>query len=98
MVSGATWPGESEQLREILPSALFLVPGYGAQGASAADALRGFVTGPSGMREGGIVNSSRAILFPAEAASADAGAWERAIDAGLDRAISELQEAAGSTP
>lgn len=97
VVSGATWPGESERLREILPAALFLVPGYGAQGASAADALRGFVVGESGMREGGIVNSSRGVLFPPAASTAESGAWEQAIDAGLDRAIGELQEAASAT-
>jgi hypothetical protein len=46
-----------------LPHALFLVLGYGAQGASANEAARGFRRSPAGF-EGGIVSSSRPILFP----------------------------------
>ncbi len=91
VVVGATYPGESETVRRILPHSLFLVPGYGAQGGSAADALRGFVAGPVG-REGGIVNSSRGILFAAGEVDS-AAAWERAFDGALRRAIAELGEA-----
>lgn len=93
IVCGAPWPEQARRVREILPNALFLVPGYGAQGASAADAVAPFVSGPAGL-EGGIVNSSRAILFPEAArAATDARAWERAIDTALDRAIGELADA-----
>ena len=67
--------------------------GYGAQGASAKDAVAGFVPGPDGRLEGGLVSSSRAILYPAGSDTSDAGAWERAVDAALDRAISDLGEA-----
>lgn len=93
VVVGATYPGESEAVRELLPHALFLVPGYGAQGGSAADAVRGFVPGPDGRLEGGIVNSSRGILFPPDAADTDASGWERAIDRAIDRAIEDLSSA-----
>lgn len=93
IVCGATWPDEARRVREVLPNALFLVPGYGAQGARAADAVAPFVPGPAGL-EGGIVNSSRAILFPKAARSAtDARTWERAIDEALTRSIDELAEA-----
>lgn len=93
VVCGATWPDQARRVREALPSALFLVPGYGAQGGSAAAAVAPFMAGPNGL-EGGIVNSSRAILFPEAAQSAaDAGAWGRVIDAALDRAIDELGNA-----
>ena len=34
-VVGATWPQQAIRLRELMPRALILVPGYGAQGASA---------------------------------------------------------------
>ncbi|MEM7584033.1 MAG: orotidine-5'-phosphate decarboxylase [Acidobacteriota bacterium] len=95
VVVGATYPGQSEQIRERLPHALFLVPGYGAQGGSAEAALRGFVPGDSGMLEGGIVNSSRGILFPAGAATDHAPSWEGAIDQALERSIDELSQAAG---
>ena len=65
------------------------MPGYGAQGGSAAAAVRAFVPGPAG-REGGVVNSSRALLFPEGSDSDRAAAWERAVDAALDRAVDEL--------
>jgi orotidine-5'-phosphate decarboxylase len=93
VVCGATWPEQARRVREALPKALFLVPGYGAQGATAAAAVESFVPGPKG-REGGIVNSSRAILFPESAQSADqAREWESAIDVALGTAIDELATA-----
>jgi len=92
VVVGATWPEPHEIVRKHLPEALFLVPGYGAQGASAADAVRGFVPGPNGL-EGGVVASSRAVLFPEAAGTQEARAWERAIDEALSRAIGELRDA-----
>lgn len=93
LVVGATRPEEAERVREVAPDALFLVPGYGAQGASARDAVCGFVRAANGRREGGIVNASRALLFPPAGASGDARAWERAVDEALERAIGELGEA-----
>lgn len=93
IVAGATYPEQAERLRALLPHALFLVPGYGAQGASAHEALGSFVPGPEGL-EGGLVNSSRGLLFPEAAAEAnDAAAWERAVDAAIDRAADELRAA-----
>ena len=92
-VVGATYPEQAQQLRERMPHTLFLIPGYGAQGASARDAVRSFVPGPAGL-EGGIVNASRAVLFPAQAASADSlRAWENAIDESLSKSITDLGEA-----
>lgn len=61
-VVGATWPRQAERLRELLPDALFLVPGYGAQGGTAADALAGRRADGSGV----LVSSSRAVI----------GAWQ----------------------
>jgi orotidine-5'-phosphate decarboxylase len=90
VVVGATYPEQALRVREALPHALFLIPGYGAQGGSAADALRSFVAGPAGL-EGGLVNSSRGVLFPSTP-TASASAWEQAVDAGLDRASGELGE------
>jgi orotidine-5'-phosphate decarboxylase len=90
VVCGATWPEQARRVRDALPRALFLVPGYGAQGGSAAGAVQGFVPGPKGL-EGGIVNSSRSILFPeASQGTTDAKVWEQAFDAALDQAIHEL--------
>ena len=92
-VVGATYPEAHRRLRELLPRALFLVPGYGAQGGGAKEAVAGFVAGPAGRLEGGLVNSSRGILFPPGSDTDDLATWERAVDEALDRAIGELGEA-----
>ena len=93
LVVGATAPEEARRVRELAPESLFLVPGYGAQGASARDALAGFVPGPGGRLEGGLVNAARSLLFPEAARSGDARAWEGAVDDALARAVGELGEA-----
>ena len=92
IVAGATWPAQHEALRARLPRALFLVPGYGAQGASADDALRGFVSGPKGL-EGGLVSSSRALLFPPDGEGGDRARWEASLDEALARSTAELAQA-----
>lgn len=92
-VAGATYPDEARALREILPDALFLVPGYGAQGASAADAVAGFIT-RGGMREGGVVNSSRGVTYPPAAQAAKNMAdWRTAIGEAMAAAAAELRSA-----
>jgi orotidine-5'-phosphate decarboxylase len=93
VVCGATWPEQARRVRDALPKALFLVPGYGTQGASARDAVQSFIPGPNGL-EGGLVNSSRAILFSeAGRSAASRASWESALDAALDTAIGELSAA-----
>ncbi|MGN1119741.1 MAG: orotidine-5'-phosphate decarboxylase [Oscillospiraceae bacterium] len=57
-VVGATYPEQIKYLRQALPSTFFLIPGYGAQGAGAADIAAAF--DKNGL--GGIVNSSRGIM------------------------------------
>ncbi len=57
-VIGATHPEELEQLREIMPSSIFLVPGYGAQGGTAEDTVGAFKDG-----QGAIISSSRALTY-----------------------------------
>lgn len=61
IVVGATAPNEARELRALLPSAPFLVPGYGAQGASVNQALAGLIKNKTGVMTGGLVNASRAI-------------------------------------
>jgi orotidine-5'-phosphate decarboxylase len=91
IVAGATWPEEATLLRKLMPSALFLVPGFGAQGGNAVEALAGFVDGPEG-REGGIVNSSRGINFPKDADDANSDSdWRQAIDRALEVSINSLR-------
>jgi orotidine-5'-phosphate decarboxylase len=77
-VVGATYPAQAEQLRSAMPDALFLVPGYGAQGGTAADALAG--CRPDG--RGVLVSSSRGII----------GAWQ--VSGGADGARVDWGEAA----
>jgi orotidine-5'-phosphate decarboxylase len=93
LVVGATAPEEARRVREAAPDSLFLVPGFGAQGASARDAVAGLVRGPGRRLEGGIVSASRALHFPDAARGGDLRAWERAVDGALARAEGELAEA-----
>jgi orotidine-5'-phosphate decarboxylase len=58
-VIGATFPEEGRRLRELMPRALILVPGYGAQGGSAKAAAECF--NDDGL--GAIVSSSRGITY-----------------------------------
>jgi orotidine-5'-phosphate decarboxylase len=82
-VVGATHPRELAQIRAWVPNVLFLVPGYGAQGGSAADIAGAFRS--DGM--GAIVNSSRGII--AAFSPADAR-WEEAVERATRTSIAEL--------
>jgi orotidine-5'-phosphate decarboxylase len=88
-VVGATYPAELKRAREIMPHATILVPGYGAQGGSAADAVS--AARPDGL--GLIVNASRSVMYaylkapgkkPPEAAAAAIAAMQMALNAALD--------------
>ncbi len=57
-VVGATWPEQASVLRQIMKKAYILVPGYGAQGGTAADAVKSFNS--DGL--GAIINASRSIM------------------------------------
>jgi orotidine-5'-phosphate decarboxylase len=101
VVAGATFPEESERLRRVLPHSLFLVPGYGAQGASLADALRGFVRS-AGRVEGGLISSSRGMLFgsgPVRASAASSVAdWHRGLAERIEAARREAATALAALP
>ena len=58
-VVGATYPEDLQNLRKLMPKQFILIPGFGAQGATAKDLQACFD------QEGGgaIVNSSRGITF-----------------------------------
>lgn len=61
-VIGATLPREAPEWRNRMPKSWFLVPGYGAQGASAAD-CRGHARS-DGL--GALVVSARGVLYPSQ--------------------------------
>ncbi|MFC1525049.1 orotidine-5'-phosphate decarboxylase [Planctomycetota bacterium] len=58
-VVGATFPQEASQLRRILTNNIFLVPGYGAQGAQAQDLKACFKND----KTGALINASRSITY-----------------------------------
>ena len=83
-VVGATHPAELRELRAAMPDVWLLVPGYGAQGGTAADVRAGHRA--DGL--GAIVNSSRGVTFPFKP---DDPAWERKVTAAAAKAAAELR-------
>ena len=75
-VVGATHPRQAAEIRAVLPGAFFLVPGYGAQGATAKDLAPCF--NPDGL--GAVVNSSRGIISAWEKDAYKGLPWRRAIE------------------
>jgi orotidine-5'-phosphate decarboxylase len=65
VVVGATHPEQLESLRDVLPNSIFLVPGYGSQGATADDVVGAFDEDALGA----IVNSSRALTYTTQESS-----------------------------
>jgi len=61
-VVGATFVAELKNLRKLMPNTFFLIPGYGAQGASAKDIQAAFDI--DGL--GALINSSRGINYAYE--------------------------------
>ncbi|MFX0011117.1 MAG: orotidine-5'-phosphate decarboxylase, partial [Candidatus Hermodarchaeota archaeon] len=59
VVVGATFPDELKFTRKIVKNSYILIPGFGAQGATAKDIKNGFYE--DGL--GAIVNSSRGIIY-----------------------------------
>ena len=57
-VMGCTHPDEAAEIRNMLNTTFFLIPGYGAQGGKAEDIAKYLHNG-----NGGVVNSSRGILL-----------------------------------
>jgi orotidine-5'-phosphate decarboxylase len=87
-VVGATYPQHAARARELMPHATVLVPGYGAQGASAADAVRAARADGTGV----VVNASRSLMYaylkrpgvaPAQAAADAAEAMTAELNAAL---------------
>ena len=66
-VVGATYPEQGAMLRNRMPHTFFLLPGYGAQGATA-EALRGCFDSRG---RGAVVNASRSIICAHRKAGTD---------------------------
>ena len=94
VVSGATFKEEALALRELLPSAPFLIPGYGAQGASAEDACAPLIPDAihSDLKNFGLINASRSVLFPDESYLVNSiEDWQKIILTKINSTNNELQ-------
>lgn len=85
-VVGATYPAQLQQLRREMPSTWFLIPGFGAQGGAASEIVPAW----DAQGLGGIVNSSRKIIFAyrdaAYASKFHEANWKGAVSAAIDDA------------
>jgi len=88
-VVGATHPSELAALRKMLPRVPFLIPGYGAQGGTAADVASAF----DGEGAGGVVNSSRGILLAWRKGPGAERPGERAWERAVEEAVLEMRGA-----
>jgi len=87
-VVGATWREQLTEFRGVMPSAILLVPGFGAQGGTAADVAPAFDS--RGL--GAIVNSSRAIIYAYRLRPpSTASNWQSAVEAAARDAIDQLR-------
>ena len=87
-VVGATHPRAVGEARRLLPQAIMLLPGYGAQGATPADVARAFTSGPASA----LVAASRSILYAARRGESD---WRAAAAASAASARADVWGASG---
>lgn len=91
-VVGATYAQQLAELRGAMPSTWFLVPGYGAQGAGAADVAGAF----DGAGLGAVINNSRGLIFAhARAPYAErlgVARWQEAVQAATVDMIAQLRD------
>ena len=89
-VVGATYPEQLAALRQAMPSAWILIPGFGAQGGGAEDVKVGFDSN----RLGAVVNSSRHIIFahqrPEFREKFGDARWLEAVEAATDQMNQQL--------
>jgi orotidine-5'-phosphate decarboxylase len=87
-VVGATYPRAVAEARRLMPQAILLLPGIGAQGATPADVARAFTSGPASA----LVPVSRAVIYAFRVDGAD---WRKAAAAEAARLRSEVWAASG---
>jgi orotidine-5'-phosphate decarboxylase len=90
-VVGATYPEQLAELRERMPHAWILVPGFGSQGGTARDAAAAM--DPRGL--GAVVNNSRGLIFAYRrepyAARFGEARWQEAVEAATLDMIEQLR-------
>ena len=90
-VVGATFPQQAQELRKLMPRALILVPGYGAQGASADDVCASFTSDG----RGAIVNASRSVVYDVGASGSDPKSYETRVRENALRMVEDINSALG---
>jgi orotidine-5'-phosphate decarboxylase len=87
-VVGATYPRAVAEARRLMPQAILLLPGIGAQGATPADVARAFTSGPASA----LVSVSRAVIYAFRVDGAD---WRKAAAAEAARLRGEVWSVSG---
>ncbi len=87
-VVGATFPREVAEARRILPQAVMLLPGVGAQGGTPADVAAAFTSGPASA----LVSASRSIIYAYRGTDDD---WRAAAGGAAAHLAHEVWAAAG---
>lgn len=76
-VVGSTGPAEARRIRALAPDRLFLLPGVGAQGGDAAEAIRAAADRSGG---GVLPSASRSVLYASDGPDFDQAAARAATD------------------
>jgi orotidine-5'-phosphate decarboxylase len=86
-VVGATQPHTMASLRQRLPRSIFLLPGYGTQGATAEMTKLAFTGG-----RGAIVSASRSVLYAYREKGWTGGKWTDAVKSAAERMAADLRQ------
>ncbi|MCI8807348.1 MAG: orotidine-5'-phosphate decarboxylase [Oscillospiraceae bacterium] len=87
-VVGATHPSVLKELRYRLDKVFFLVPGYGAQGGTAADVRYAF----DELGRGAVVNASRSIMCAWQKTGKDGADYQEAARAAAEQMRDEIRQ------
>jgi orotidine-5'-phosphate decarboxylase len=88
-VVGATFPDDGRRLRALMPKAIILVPGYGAQGGSAQSAAACF--DENGL--GALVSSSRGTTYSYSGPDISRSAYTQTVRENMLRMIDDVRKA-----
>ncbi len=92
-VVAATKPADAAALRARMPHSIFLVPGYGAQGGTAADVRAMIRPGARSAGEAGVlITASRSVIYAFEARDAN---WPEAVGYAARSFADELRSLVG---